>query len=719
MPNELAHRTGKTFKKGSHFPLGATVTPDGVNFAVYSQHATDIFLLLFDQPDADPTDVIQLMNRDKFVSHALVQGIRPGQLYGYKARGEYRPEFGLRFNEARLLLDPYAKAVTGKCRNVDNLLLPYDPQPGAGEGSLDTRDNTRIVPKCIVVDDAFDWQGATTPDLALEELVIYEVHVKGFTAHPSSGVQMAGTYLGFIEKIPHLVGLGINAVELLPIHEYYVDDFLEQKGLTNYWGYNSIGFFAPESSYATGRTPGCQVAEFKTLVRELHKAGIKVILDVVYNHTGEGNEMGPSLCLKGLDNRSYYCLTGPADEPRRYYVNYTGCGNSLNFDSPAVIRLVMDSLRYWAEVMHVDGFRFDLASVLGRGDRVAEFQSSSSFFDAVSQDPVLNRVIMIAEPWDIGTYQVGNFPVDWSEWNGMFRDTMRSFGKGDAGLIADVGWRLTGSADLYGDDGRSAFNSINFITCHDGFTLHDLVSYNEKHNQANGENNQDGSNDNHSWNCGVEGDADDPAVLALRKQLTKNYVCYLLFSSGTPMILGGDELARSQRGNNNAYCQDNEISWFDWTAASRQQDLTDFFRKAISLKRRFPTLQRRKFYVGDDLDADGVPDLTWFGPDLHTPRWDDAGVRTICCQLDARESGADDDADRLFFVFNGHFEPQWVALPPLGSDRAWYRAIDTSLPSGEDFAKEGQEIVINPPDHYVVNPRSTVLLLCRPPRAVP
>jgi isoamylase len=717
MADELKHRTEKSFGKGTHAPLGATVTPEGVNFAVYSQHATDVFLLLFDEPDGDPTDVIQLVNRDKFVSHALVRGIRAGQLYGYKVRGEYRPEWGLRFNEAKLLLDPYAKAVTGKFRNISNLLLAYDAQPGAGDRSIDTRDNTTIVPKSIVVDDAFDWRGATSPDLPLEQLVIYEVHVKGFTAHASSGVSRPGTYLGFIEKIPHLTRLGINAVELLPIHEHYVDDFLVEKGLTNYWGYNSIGFFAPESSYASGRTPGCQVTEFKTLVRELHKAGIKVILDVVYNHTGEGNEMGPSLCFRGLDNPAYYSLTGPADAPRRYYMNYTGCGNSLNFDSPAVIRLVMDSLRYWADVMHVDGFRFDLASVLGRGDRAGEFQSSASFFDAVSQDPVLNRVIMIAEPWDLGTYQVGNFPVDWSEWNGKFRDTMRSYAKGDAGKIADVGWRLTGSADLYGDDGRSAFNSINFVTCHDGFTLHDLVSYNDKHNQANGENNQDGSSDNHSWNCGVEGDTDDPAVLALRRRLMKNYACYLLFSSGTPMILGGEEFARSQRGNNNAYCQDNEISWFDWTAASRNQDLFDFFRKAIALTRRFPILQRRKFYLGKDLDDDGVPDLTWFAPDLQTPRWQDAGVRTVCCQLDASESGIRGDADRLFFVFNSDFDQQRVILPPVGSDRAWHRAIDTSLASGEDFAEPGQEIEIDPSDHYLVNPRSTVLLLCQEPRA--
>ena len=713
---DLTHRTTKTVAKGSHFPLGATLVPGGVNFAIYSKHATEVFLLLFDKPDGEPTDIIQLRNRDRFVWHGLVEGLRAGQLYGYKVRGEYRPEWGFRFNDAKLILDPYAKAVTGKFRNVDNLLLAYDAQPGAGERLPDTRDNTTIVPKGIVVDDAFDWQGSHAPDLALEQLVIYEVHVRGFTAHPSSGVRNPGTYLGFIEKIPHLSRLGINAVELLPVHEYYVDDFLIQKGLTNYWGYNSIGFFAPEFSYGTARMPGCQVTEFKTLVRELHKAGIKVILDVVYNHTGEGNEMGPSLCFRGLDNVSYYSLTGPADAPRRYYMNYTGCGNNLNFDSPAVIRLVTDSLRYWVEVMHVDGFRFDLASVLGRGEQGGHFQSSASFFDVVSQDPVLNRAILIAEPWDIGTYQVGNFPVDWSEWNGKFRDTMRRFGKGDSGQLADAGWRLTGSADLYGEDGRSAYNSINFITCHDGFTLHDLVSYNHKHNEANGENNQDGSNDNNSWNCGVEGDTDDPAVLALRKQLMKNYACYLLFASGTPMILGGDEFARSQRGNNNAYCQDNEISWFDWTAVARNSDIFEFFRKTIAFTRRFPVLQQRKFFLGADLDDDQVADLTWFAPDLGHPRWNDAGMQTLCYQLDASEDGSRLGVSRLFFILNAHFDPQWVKLPPLESGRAWHRAIDTSLPTGEDFAESGRETLLDPADHYIANPRSTVVLLAQPSR---
>ncbi len=704
------HRAQRTVTKGRPFPLGATLDQDGVNFAIYSKHGTEVYLHLFDAPDGEATEVIRLENREKYIWHARVQGVKAGQLYGYRVCGEYRPDWGLRFNDSKLLLDPYAKAVSGKFRNVENLLLPYEISPGVADQIPDRRDDAAVVPKGVVIDDAFDWQGDRSPDLGLEQLIIYEVHVKGFTAHPSSGVRAPGTYLGFIEKIPYLTRLGVNAVELLPVHEYYVDDFLIQKGLTNYWGYNSIGFFAPEVSYSSRRDPGCQVAEFKTLVRELHRAGIKVILDVVYNHTGEGNEMGPIMSFRGVDNLSYYSLTGPPDAPGRYYVNFTGCGNSLNFDSPAVIRLVMDSLRYWFETMHVDGFRFDLASVLGRTED-GSFRSSAAFFDAVSQDPVLSRAILIAEPWDIGTYQVGNFPVDWSEWNGRFRDTMRRFAKSDAGQLAQVGWRITGSADLYGEDGRSAYNSVNFVTCHDGFTLHDLVSDNGKHNEPNGENNQDGANDNNSWNCGVEGETDDPAILALRRQMMKNHACYLLFSCGTPMILGGDEFARTQHGNNNAYCQDNEISWFDWTEVSRNADLVEFFRKAIAFTQRFPALQKRKFLLGKDLDADGIPDLAWFAPDGGQPRWQDPDVRTLCYQLDTSEEGAQLDVDRLFFILNAHYESQWIELPAPGPSQRWYRAIDTSLASGDDFADTGKEIALDPGDHYIANPRSTVVLL--------
>ncbi|MBI5210212.1 MAG: glycogen debranching protein GlgX, partial [Elusimicrobia bacterium] len=544
---------------GRWFPLGATLAPDGVNFALYSRRAEGVELVLFDEPGGEPSEVIRVENRTRFVWHAFVRGLKAGQLYGYRVHGPFEPAAGLRFNRHKLLMDPYAKAVTGKFKNARNSLLAYDPASPLRDLSLDASDNSRAVPKSIVVDDAFDWEGVEPPGIPLEKLIIYETHLKGFTANPNSRVQRPGTYLGFIEKIPYLKKLGINAVELLPVHESYVEDRLLEAGLTNYWGYNTVGFFAPESSYAAGKRPGCQVAEFKALVRELHRAGIEVILDVVYNHTGEGSELGPTISLKGIDNTTYYALTGPPEQPARFYLNHTGCGNSLNAGDAAVVRLVMDSLRYWVESMRVDGFRFDLASVLGRGP--GGYDKSAAFFTAVSQDPVLSAVKLIAEPWDIGTCQVGNFPVDWSEWNGRFRDTMRRFVKGDAGVLREVGWRITGSADLYGDDGRSAFNSINFTTCHDGFTLHDLLAYDHKHNEANGEGNRDGTDDNGSWNCGAEGPSDDPEVAGLRHRLAKNHVCMLLFSCGTPMLLGGDEFLRTQAGNNNAYCQDNELAW--------------------------------------------------------------------------------------------------------------------------------------------------------------
>jgi isoamylase len=550
--------------------------------------------------------------------------------------------------------------------------------------------------------------GRYAPGHPPEKLIIYEVSLKGFTAHASSGVEHPGTYLGFVEKIPYLLDLGINAVEFLPLQQSYAEDALIEKGLTNYWGYNTIGFFAPEYAYGSQSSPGCQVHEFKTLVRALHKAGIEVILDVVYNHTGEGNELGPTLSLKGIDNLTYYCLTGTPSEPCSTYLNYTGTGNSLNLAHPPVIRLVMDSLRYWVETMHVDGFRFDLASVLGRDGGL--FEKSASFFDAISQDPVLNRVKLIAEPWDLGTYQVGNFPIDWSEWNGKFRDTMRKFGKGDGGQIQDLGWRLTGSADLYGDDGRSAYNSINFITCHDGFTLKDLVSYEEKHNEPNQEDNRDGTNANYSWNCGVEGETDDPEILRLRRQLIKNFFCYLFFSSGTPMALGGDECMRTQNGNNNAYCQDNEISWFDWKLAQKNSDILRFFKKTIAFTKRFASLQRRKFFLDESMEAGRSPQITWFGKDLQKPRWDDPELRTLCFRL---EEGKAESApgESLFIILNADPTLQHVRIPPPQEGLKWHRVIDTSLTSGEDFLDRGGEIALDPPDHYLVNPRSTVVLL--------
>ena len=708
--SSLKHRTNRTLSQGRFYPCGATLTEDGVNFALFSQNAAEVYLLLFDEPDRPPTDVIRLECRTRHVWHTFVHGLKAGQLYAYKVRGEFNPSAGLRFNEHKLLLDPYAAALSGKCVNRDHLLLSYDPHSPLKDLSLDSRDNSCDMPKCIVIDESFDWQGDQRLEVPLQELVAYEVHVKGFTAHPSSGVRNPGTYLGFIEKIPYLKRLGVTAVELLPVHEFHVEDFLAARGLTNYWGYNSIAFFAPESSYSSGSNPGCQVTEFKTLVRELHKAGIEVILDVVYNHTGEGNELGPTISFRGIDNPTYYILSGPPDQYRRYYMNYTGCGNSLNLANSQVIKLVMDSLRYWVQSMHVDGFRFDLASVLGREG--GGFDRSAAFFDAISQDPILSTAKLIAEPWDLGTYQIGNFPIDWSEWNGRFRDTVRRFEAGQGGQISELGWRLTGSADLYGDDGRSAYQSINFVTCHDGFTLNDLVSYNEKHNEANGDNNLDGTNDNHSWNCGIEGETADPGIVRLRRQMVKNYACALLFSAGAPMMLGGDEVLRTQWGNNNAYCQDNETTWFDWGLLERNSDVLAFFRKAIALAGRYPILQRRKFLIGGDLDSDQIADITWFGNNLDRPDWNDPTVRTLCLMLDGGEEKSEAGKYLLFMILNADPYLQHVSLPsPAGVK--WSRIIDTSLPAGEDFLDPGGEIALDPQDFYLTNGRSTVLLVGR------
>ncbi|GAA5177663.1 glycogen debranching protein GlgX [Niveibacterium umoris] len=696
---------------GRWYPLGATPEPGGVNFALYSRHATRVFLHLFDEAGGSPSDILELTERDRYVWHGFVPGLKPGQLYGFKVDGAIDSVRGLRFNPHKLLLDPYARAISGKPTNPGNLLLAYDPASPLGDLSLDTRDNSAVMPKGIVVDPAFDWGNDTPPMIPFEQLVIYETHVKGFTADPASGAKQRGTYLGFIEKIPYLKELGVNAVELLPVHAFHVEDFLGERGLTNYWGYNTLAFFAPEPSYGTGRAPGCEVTEFKTLVRALHQAGIEVILDVVYNHSAEGNEHGPTLSLRGIDNPSYYTLTGPEAEPNRYYVNTTGCGNSLNFASPAVIKLVMDSLRYWVEEMHVDGFRFDLASVLGREE--SGFQRTGAFFDAVGQDPVLSRVKLIAEPWDLGTYQVGNFPVDWSEWNGRFRDTLRKFTKGDGGLLGELGRRLTGSSDLYGDDGRSAFNSVNFITCHDGFTLNDLVSYNGKHNEANQEGNRDGSDDNSSWNCGAEGPTNDAEIERLRGQMIRNHLCALLFAMGTPMLLGGDEVRRTQHGNNNAYCQDNAIGWFDWSLVQRHADLFTFTRRAIAFTRRYTVLQRRKFLIGQDMNCDGVADITWYGTDLNPPRWDDPQARTLCYRLDGGEIASAEGRYYLFLILNADPATQWVKLPPAGPGMHWYRVVDTSLPPGEDFAEEGKAVPLSPEDSYIANGRSTVMLIAR------
>ena len=669
---------------GEPGPFRAEPESRGVNFAVFSQYAQEIFLLLFDAADAPATDTIKL-NRTENVWHIFVKGIKAGQMYAYKVDGEYNPGEGKRFNPYKLLIDPYAKALTGKFKDQDNLLFSYDINAQEKDMIMDQRDNTAIVPKSIVIDDAFDWQEDKAPDISMDQLIIYETHVKGFTAHSSSGVKHPGTYLGFIEKIPYLKKLGINAVEFMPVHEFFVRNELAEKGLTDYWGYNSIGFFAPESSYSTQTHPGCQVTEFKTLVKELHKQGIEVILDVVYNHTGEGNQLGPTLCFKGMDNPTYYALAQNPDnpqEPYRFYLNDTGCGNVLDVENPMVMGMILDSLRYWAQVMHVDGFRFDLASILARVQ--GKFSHSSVFFEAISKDPILNKVKIIAEPWDLSTYQVGNFPQGWSEWNGKFTDTTRKFLKGDEAQAGEMAKRLTGSADLYQSDGRKPYNSLNFITSHDGFTLKDLYSYNDKHNEANLENNHDGSNDNHSWNCGAEGESQDQQILALRKQMIKNALCCLLFSSGTPMILYGDECMRSQKGNNNAYCQDNELSWLNWDNFKQCPDIFDFFVKAINFRKNCPLLRRRRFFSGENKPGNSTPDISWFGRNLDTPQWDNPLLRTICYQLAGHEAPFVVGEYHLFFIFNMSQDATEVQLPQFKGLK-WYQLADTSQKPGEDF----------------------------------
>ena len=704
----LEHRTTLRTSPGRSYPCGATITPEGVNFALFSEHAQEVFLLLFDLPDAPPTDIIRLEQKNRYIWHILIHDVGAGQLYGYKVRGPYDPSQGHRFNDTKLLICPYARAVTGKIRNSDRLLNSFHASV-SGDADLlsDRRDNTLLVPKGIVVDNAFDWQGDCPPEISFEQLVIYEAHLKGFTAHPSSAVAHPGSYLGFMEKIPYLKSLGINAVEFLPLHEFYVEDFLVANGLTNYWGYNTALFFAPESSYAA--VPGNQVQEFKSLVRELHKAGIEVILDVVYNHTGEGNELGPTFSLKGIDNRSYYCLTGPPEEPYRYYHNYSGCGNSLRIANPHVLRLVMDSLRYWVEEMHVDGFRFDLASVLGRGD-AGDFQRNSAFFHAVAQDPVLCRVKLIAEPWDTDTYQVGNFPVEWAEWNDRFRDTVRRFMRGEKGQIADLGWRLTGSADLFSHGGRSAFHSVNFVTCHDGFTLYDLVSYKRRHNRANREKNNDGAWENYSANCGVEGESDDFRVKLMRRRMVKNFLCILFFSTGTPLLSAGDEVLRSQQGNNNAYCQDNELSWFNWEDLERSNDILAFCRKAIALTRQYRVLHRNKFFDGC-VTPDGLCDIVWYDHNLKHPLWDNPKKRILCFRL-AGEGGGGAGSGSLFFIINAQSRAMKVKIPPRTDGGSWLRIVDTALSAGDDFLEPGEEAPLEGEGAtYLAAPQSVVVLV--------
>jgi isoamylase len=675
---------------GRPFPLGAEWDGNGTNFALFSEHAERVELCLFDGEDNETR--VEITERTALNWHCYVPGVGPGQRYGYRVQGPYAPAEGNRFNNCKLLIDPYAKAIDGVVRWEEDVnVLPYVPT-GEEDADLeaDDEDDAVAIPKSVVIDPSFDWEGDRPPRIPFADTVIYETHVKGFTMrHPGIRDDLRGTYAGLAaeEGIAYLTSLGVTAVELLPVHHIADEAFLAEKGLRNYWGYSTIGYLAPHSEYAATGSGGEQVREFKGMVKALHRAGIEVILDVVYNHTAEGNHLGPMLSFKGIDNRSYYRLM-PDDE--RHYMDFTGTGNSLNPVHPSVLRLIMDSLRYWVTECHVDGFRFDLASALAR--ELYDVDRLSAFFDTIHQDPVLSQVKLIAEPWDVGPggYQVGNFPVLWSEWNGIYRDTMRDFWRGEAGP-GDFASRLTGSADLYKDEGRDPLASINFITAHDGFTLADLVSYNEKHNEANLEDGKDGTDDNRSWNLGAEGATDDPTIIELRARQQRNFLATLFLSQGTPMLLGGDEMGRSQGGNNNGWCQDNEISWYDWGDAERHADLVEFTRRLIRLRRDHPVLRRERFLLGEEHKGSGLPDVWWFRNDgrrMTRRDWQD-GAGVLGMFLNGSEittpgpRGEDIEDDSFLLLFNGHGDDCVFTLPNRRYGANWLLELSTAHPDAE------------------------------------
>ncbi|WP_432838062.1 glycogen debranching protein GlgX [Dactylosporangium sp. CA-092794] len=701
-------------RPGTDAPLGATPGPEGTNFAVVSA-ADGVLLCLF---DADGTETrLPLRERDGETWHGFVPGVGPGQAYGYRVTGPYDPGRGMRCNPAKLLLDPYARAFHGAVRFGPELLGHAADDPGAPS----PLDSAAHMPRSLVVDLPAGRPEAR-PRHSYADSVIYEVHVKGFTAaHPGVPAHLRGTYAGLAHDaaLGHLVDLGVTAVELLPVHQSVPEAFLPGRGLTNYWGYNTIGYFAPHAGYSAavraGR-PGGQVAEFRAMVGTLHAAGIEVILDVVFNHTAEGDHLGPTLCHRGLHNPAYYRLD-PAD-PRRY-VDTTGTGNSLNAASPVTLQLIMDSLRYWLTEMGVDGFRFDLAPTLARQE--GGFDRLSAFFDLVAQDPVVSRAKLIAEPWDVGamdSYDLGRFPPLWSEWNGRYRDTMRDFWRSHDGLIGEFATRFAGSADLYRAGGRRPTASVNFVTVHDGFTLTDLVSYDRKHNEANGDDNRDGTDDNRSWNCGAEGPSTDPAVVELRDRQRRAILATLLLSCGVPLLLGGDEICRTQRGNNNAYCQDNELTWFDWSAPDRR--LLGFTRALIRLRREHPVFRRRRFLAGAEADA-----LRWYTPAgtaMTAEDWRDPGARCVAVYLDGADdpdAGADGVPlvdDDFLLLFNAWWEPLDFVLPAARAGQAWEPVLDTYEPSGHGGAEDGPGLGAAG-DRLAVRPRSVVVLRGRPPAA--
>jgi len=669
---------------GKPHPLGATWDGNGVNFALYSEAATGVELCLFDDSGRQQ-ESIPFTEITGHVWHAYLPDVRPGQLYGYRVHGPYKPAAGQRFNPAKLLIDPYAKAIAGKL-NWQAPVFGYKRRSRDSDLSRDDSDDAWGVPKCVVIDPSFDWQGDAPPAIPWHRTVIYETHVKGFTIrHPELEAKVRGTYTGLVSPpmLDYLRSLGITAVELMPVHDFLGTKSLVDRGLSNYWGYNTTSFFSPSAKYSGSGDRGGQVKEFKAMVKMLHSAGIEVILDVVYNHTSESDELGPTLSFRGIDNLTYY-----RHDPgrKRYYVDYTGTGNSLNVPHPQVLKLVMDSLRYWVLEMHVDGFRFDLASTLAR--ELHDVDRLSSFFNIIHNDPVISQVKLIAEPWDLGEggYQLGNFPVLWTEWNGKYRDALRRFWKADEGLLAELGYRLTGSSDLYQRAGRSPYASINFITAHDGFTLHDLVSYNRKHNKANGEGNRDGANDNFSWNCGVEGPTDDLNIIELRERQKRNFLATLFLSQGVPMLCGGDELGRTQRGNNNAYCQDNDISWYDWNLDDKKRALLEYTKRLIQIRRDHPILRRSKFFQGRPVLGSGIKDIMWLRPDgqeMTSEDWKSSQVRCVGVFLagtvpgEVNEKGEPMADDDLLLLLNPDNKEVDFTGPVLEQAAQWEVILDT------------------------------------------
>ena len=704
---------------GGPFPLGATWNGSGVNFAVFSQHATRVELCLFDSPrQTKETHCIPLPERTDFVWHGFLPDVRPGQLYGYRVYGPWNPQGGHRFNPHKILLDPYAKAIGRDIRWSDAMFGYRIGDPG-GDLSFDERDNADCAPLGVVVKQQFGWRRDRPPRTPWHKTIIYEAHVKGLTKlHPDVPPHLRGTYAGLASKpvIRHLKKLGVTAVELLPVHAFVNDRHLVDRGLTNYWGYNTLSFFAPDPRYASAQTPHGVVSEFKRMVRRLHRAGLEVILDVVYNHTGEGNHFGPTLSLRGLDNASYYRLV---PHNRRYYMDYTGCGNTLNMLCPRVLQLIMDSLRYWVLEMHVDGFRFDLCSALAR--ELHAVDKLGAFFDIIHQDPVLSQVKLTAEPWDLGEggYQVGNFPVGWTEWNGKYRDCVRRFWKGDGDAVSELATRLTGSSDLYEHNGRRPYASINFVTAHDGFSLRDLVSYNHKHNHANGHHNEDGDSHNLSWNCGQEGPTEKPEVNRLRWQQMRNIMATLLLSQGVPMIRAGDEIAHTQQGNNNAYCQDNEISWINWDLSQEQKDLLAFLQDVIRIWRENPVFQRRHFFQGRQIRGAEVRDIGWLnstGRPMSDRDWH-SGSRCLGVRLNGEMMDEVDERGRQIIgstwllLLNAHYEKVPFIMPPHLRGEYWSPVLDTSVAKTEPRRLQHGQV-------YDIAPRSLSVLQLKRVRPV-